>query len=783
VLCVVASGLVLVAVATSLCAQGVVARARVDNTAGEELSDVVVRGALPLPADYGKPIGRIALRHGGKVLPTQSTVFSTYPGSDDKHPVGRPEIIHLAAKVPALPAGMSELEIVELPAEVKANRAKPGKAVATWLAGEPAVVVEATDCFGHRYRASVLDAAHRIETRQAGPVLTEEVYQAILTPTAPSTDLAKPTLKRFLRVRAYLTTYAAEDFASLALMIHNGSIDRPNGDVYYRQIRVGVPSSMGLGVWKKKFSPASGVETVTEGQTTWQSCPPCSADGKVFVMPARSAAVVRTFVHAPPMKKRAEKFFAHRPLLVPAASQELFSWSNSSTARYGAGNYPVPMSLPAELLQRYQRLVSRQSTNPGLTYQDNPPPGVKLRMGHAIPAGVRYGGMTGGAGVQYAFGLKAIITASGEGLRHHVLLADRHWDRHRAHRFYDDGRAFTYGKHVVEVDGKRYFDVPLDKRGWPINKVTDTACAVHAKHVADSELLHPASAELLRYMNHDDQHLSRVFDAAPAAYLACDPVNRDRLVTLGGQVCAKLSIHPYRAKPKFGGYGSLHEAWKHVSAHPGQGIHMGRANGWLNQALAYGFYLSKDKQIRRDCLDAARVDVAIREKAQMPAGNVTIHQPYSKAWDGGYWYVNCWQTVGIMGNGAKCLTGILDSTEDRDLADRLKMIYVRLGRWSATAGWDTEHNVPAGNVGLRRKGEIKPLAKPYIHAKKSGGTNHYFGNPYLWYYELTGDRLFLDRLRQTARGNVVGASAQMTPNWSYCLWLAQGGKMPGREGF
>jgi hypothetical protein len=30
-------------------------------------------------------------------------------------------------------------------------------------------------------------------------------------------------------------------------------------------------------------------------------------------------------------------------------------------------------------------------------------------------------------------------------------------------------------------------------------------------------------------------------------------------------------------------------------------------------------------------------------------------------------------------------------------------------------------------VGLRRKGETEPLAEPYIHAKKGGGTNHYFG--------------------------------------------------------
>ena len=776
-------GFVLVIVSVSSGAQDVLARARVENTAGEVLNGVVVRGALPVPADCDKPIGRLALRSGGKVLPTQASVFSTYPGSDDKHPVGRPEILHLAAKVPSLPAGMSELEIVELPADAKAGLATPSKAVAAWLADKRAVVVEATDCFGHRYSASVLDAANRIETRQAGPVLTEEVYQAILTPVSPSTDPAKPTLRRFLRVRAYLTSYAGEDFASLALMIHNGSIDRPNGDVYYRRIRVGVPSSMGIGVWKKRFSPASGVETVTEGKTTWQPCPPADPDGKVFVMPARGAAVLRAFVHAPSVKNRAEQFAAHQPFFVPTASHELFSWSNFRTARYGGGNYPVPMSLPAEVVDKYRRVLRRQMANPSLTYLSKPARGVKLRMGHAIPAGVRYGGMTGGAGVQYAFGLKAIITASGEGLRHHVLLADRHWDRQRAHRFYDDGRAFTYGKHVIEVDGKKYFDVPLDKRGWPIGKVADPACAVQAKHVADNKLLHPAAAELLRYMNHDDQHLSRVFDAAPAAYLACDPVNRDRLVTLSGQVCAKLNIHPYRAKPRFGGYGSLHEAWKNVSARPGKGVGFGRASGWLNHALALGFYLSKDKQIRQDCVDAACVDTAVREKAQMPAGNVTIHKPYSKVWKGGYWYVNSWQTVGIMGSGARCLVGILDSPADRDFADRLEKVYARVGKWSATVGWDSEFNIPAGNVGLRRKGEATPLEKPYIKVKKSGGTNHYFGNPYLWYYELTGEQLFLDRLRQTVRGNVLGASAKMTPNWSYCLWLAQGGKIPGRKGF
>jgi hypothetical protein len=167
----------------------------------------------------------------------------------------------------------------------------------------------------------------------------------------------------------------------------------------------------------------------------------------------------------------------------------------------------------------------------------------------------------------------------------------------------------------------------------------------------------------------------------------------------------------------------------------------------------------------------------------MPAGNVTVHRPYSKAFNGEYWYVNAWQSVGILGDGARCLAGILDAPATRDSAEKLKAVYARVGKWSATIGWNQANSAPAGNVGLRRKGAKEPLAKPYILAKKGSGTDHYFGSPYLWYYEITGDTLFLDRLRKTARGNLEAAGQRYLPNWSYVLWLAQGGKLPGRRGF
>ncbi len=764
--------------------QTVVAKVKVHNRADEAMKGVVVRGALPLPRDYDKPIHRLALRDGTKLLPTQVSVFSTYPGSDEKHPVGRPEIVHLAAKVDLPAKAFKQFDVAELPAAPEAAPAAPGKVLSAWLAGKAPVVVEATDCFGNRYRCRPLEREALIETRQAGRVLVERVFQSALTPVG-EVSKDKPALKRFLRVRAYLTTYAGEEFASLALVIHNGSIDHPNGQVTYRDIRVGVARPVAMDVWHKRLSPAVGAAQTKADGYVWQPCPPPHKAGKVYVMRPRAAAVLRTFVYAPAAKARATLHETYYPRFVPVASGELFSWSNAATARYGANNYPVPMALDKETRDRFvRRALGRLDRDDfGLSFLRKPPKGAPRRLGHAIPAGVRYGGMTGGAGVQYTFGLPTIITGLNAGFHLHVLLADRHWDRHRAYRFYDDGRPYTHSRHLIDQDGRELLDIPLDKRSWPTERVTDPACKAQADYVKAEDLLAGEAKELLRYMNHDDQHLSRVFDAVPAAYLACDPVSRDRLVTLGAQVCAKLNIYGHKSKPNWGGYGSLLTARQNVTARPHKGIHMGRANGWLNQALAHGFYLSRDKRIRADCIDVATADTEIRAAAQMPAGNVTVHRPYSKAFNGEYWYVNAWQTVGIMGDGARCLAGILDAPETKATAGKLKAVYARVGRWSATIGWNETNNAPAGNVALRRKGQAQPLAKPYIQATKGRGTDHYFGSPYLWYYEITGDTIFLDRLGKTARGKVEAAGQRHLPNWSYVLWLAQGGKLPGRKGF
>jgi len=167
----------------------------------------------------------------------------------------------------------------------------------------------------------------------------------------------------------------------------------------------------------------------------------------------------------------------------------------------------------------------------------------------------------------------------------------------------------------------------------------------------------------------------------------------------------------------------------------------------------------------------------------MPAGNVTIHRPYSKNFKGEYWYVNAWQSVGIMGDGARCLTGILDAPKTRATAGKLQVVYGRVGKWSATIGWNEAGKSPAGNVALRKKGATKDLDTPYVIPRTKAHTDHYFGSPYLWYYEITGDDLFLKRLKETTRGNPAAIGRGLVHNWSYVLWLAQGGKLPGRKGF
>ncbi len=781
-------------------AQTVVARVKVQNPAGEEMRNVIVRGTLPLPANYDKPLAALAVRDEDEVLPTQASVFSTYPGSDEKHPVGRPEVVQLTFRAPVLPANaFKTFDVVQLDATPKKLPAcAAGAAVSAWTGGDAPVVVEATDCFGNRYRGAASFAGGPVTSRQDGPLLAEQVALTILQPVGKAKP-DQPALKRFLRVRAYLTRYGGEDFASLSLMIHNGSIDRANGAVYYRHIRVGVAEPMGVEIWRKRYSPAADATPEVRDGYTWIACPPAPPAGKVFVMPHGSAAVLRMTVYAPAAKDRALQFARHAPLFVPVPSQELFSWSNFATARYGASKYPMPLNLGADALAIADREVRDRLGSPSLgwtlTYLWERAKKAKTRpaaaggrrtLGHAMPAGVAYGGMTGGDGIHYVYGVRAAVTGHSGLIKLHVLLADRNFDRQRVHLFYDagddrpPGGPFTYGRHVVEVDGKKFLDIPYTNRGRPVLQVADPACKVHADHVKAKDLLAPEARQFLRYMNHDDQHLSRVFDAVPAAYLACDPLNRDRLVTLGSQACWKRNIHPIRGRPNFGGWGSLFAARKHVDAHPHAGIAMNRSHGWVMHSLGWAFSLSQDRQIRADCIDVARTDVQVRCKAQMPAGNISFRRATAKAFKGAYDFTTAWEEGAILADGARCVVEILSAREHAGLPEAMKKTYADVGRWIATKAWNPAANAPAFHVGLRKKGAKEFLERPEL----AGGAAFYMGSPFAWYYELTGEQIFLDRLKQMAgRKGLPARAARDLGNWSYSLYLAQGGRIPGRKGF
>ena len=70
----------------------------------------------------------------------------------------------------------------------------------------------------------------------------------------------------------------------------------------------------------------------------------------------------------------------------------------------------------------------------------------------------------------------------------------------------------------------------------------------------------------------------------------------------------------------------------------------------------------------------------------------------------------------------------------------------------------------------------KPIPTKY-------GSAFYMGSPITWYYELTGEPIFLDRLKEMAGSqSLADRCMKVLGNWSYSLYLAQGGKIPGRKG-
>ena len=791
-LCLTVLSCLMLTFASTADAQKVVAKMRAHTTSAKAMTGVIVRGALPLPRGYTKPLAGLALRAGGKILPTQMSVLSTYPGSDKTYPVGAPEVVQLIARTD-MPAGLKEFDVIERvpPMAGPIAKVEAGAKLAAVLAGKAPVIVEASDCYNNIYRANVLAPDALVETRQIGPLLSEQVYQSALVPVKAAAA-GKPALKTLLRVRAYLTTYAGEEFASLAIMIYNGSVENPNGRIYYRHIRVGVATPAGMDVWLPQFSPAQGEQAVRNGYT-WQDCPATLADGKVFTMSYGSAGVLRTTLYAPAAKARAIQFANHAPLLTPTPSQELFSWSNFATARYGGAKYPMPLSVGDNAMQRADKNFNAMLASPSMQGRLKSGVAGRRALGHALPAGTTYGGKTGGDGVYYAFGARAAVTGHSGLIKLHVLLADRHWDRQREHFFHDDGKPFTFSRILADRNGKKVVTIKYGHFGkWKFD-IKDPAAKAQAKHVKTNNLLSGQAKAFLAYMDHDDQHLSRLFDATPAAYLACDPLNRDRLVTLGTQSCWKLSIYPLAGNPNSGGWLSLFGLTKTVNAKPHQGVALGRSHGWVTHALGAAFALCQDKQIRSDIVAAAKANVEMLASAQMPSGNVQSSYPTGKALIKSYFIkpenkaalaayqkthvlVRGWEDAGVMANGARTVANILASPANQEYADKMKKVYAKVIRWNLTAGWHERTQSPGFIILVPKSGKGKtiPFGQP---------TSFMMGSTITWGYELTGDKFFLDKLTACAGKRGVAGMAMRHPNlgnWSYALWLTQGGKIPGR---
>ncbi len=80
-------------------------------------------------------------------------------------------------------------------------------------------------------------------------------------------------------------------------------------------------------------------------------------------------------------------------------------------------------------------------------------------------------------------------------------------------------------------------------------------------------------------------------------------------------------------------------------------------------------------------------------------------------------------------------------------------------------------------MALRKAKQKELLPRPIT----SGGCAFYMGSPLAWYYELTGERTFLEKLREMAGKMALAQRARRTlGNWSYALYLAQSRVIPGR---
>ena len=584
------------------------------------VSPALVRTTVPVPRHTFDPSGTVnplrLILMDGTPLPTQIEAVSLHPGTGEGAavveligkldvPIGQTDPITVLvqrwdsarALPPANPTVTNYLGVThDVPSPVVGLLQNPGQ-----------LYVAAEDVFGNLYMLDVIhdpelaNGEHR--TERYGKLQSEFRSHGWMRPVVPKTG-PQGTLPHLFGVHAYVRISSGDPVLELDLRFHNGADGRTDQnpaltDLYFRKLSLVM--SPGWSVAPRFLDPAFGaVESV--GPYTVYPLVDALPDGKQHFMP-ELGQFHRRLVIAPEMETaraqshiRGEGLGFVRPGPGPIQNPWLWSWWNPNTSFFGPQSHLLPR------IDQVSPATFRSLARADLEYleghlengtgQDDYPL-MASQMGWAHPYGIPYGGMTGGDGIEFYYGLEALLGHSIDGYRYLQLLHRMTTERMPNALYAADGSPSNLFDWVEEFQGTQYvpFYFYMHPSGSSDPWGFKTAPTFQNDYVAANGLQPPYETQLRGYENIDVQHLVRYTGPAKAlAWLGNDSLAKDDLELQAELV--HMTYHMYENSKYHHVQGSTMLGDRlYVDQYPGGGFQFGRGEGWMMDTMTAAYQL------------------------------------------------------------------------------------------------------------------------------------------------------------------------------------------------
>lgn len=586
------------------------------------VSPALVRATVPIPPftfDPNSPVNPFRLlRLDGTPLETQIETVTRHPGVGEGAavveligrldvPAGQTSPLTLLVQrwdsprplPPAKPVVQDFISVTkDLPSPAKSMLQNPGQ-----------IYLAAEDVHGNLY---MLDLIHDTELQKGerrverfGPMQSEFRHHGYMRAVNPKWG-AKKTLPHLFGVHAYVRISAGDPVIELDLRIHNGADGRTGDNValqqiYFRKLSLVVTPSWSVA---PRFKDTFFGKRESVGAFSVFPLVDALPDGKMHAMP-QQGQMHRRLVLAPNIESaraqshlRGEGLGFVRPGPGPVRSPLLWSWWHPETSNYFPQAHMLPRvdQVPASTFQSIMRteldflLGHFEAGTGGTTY-----PIMSDAMGWAHPYGIAYGGMTGGDGIQFYYGLETLLGHSLDGYRYLQLLHRMGTER-MPNAFYGrDGSPSNLNDWVEEYQGTKYvpFYFYMHPTGSSDPWGFSTAPTHQIDYVKANGLEPDYEATLFNYEHIDIQHLVRYTGPAKAlAWLGNDSLAKDDIELQAELV--HLTYHNYENSKYHHIQGSTMLGDRvFVDAHPGVGFGFGRGEGWMLDTMTAAYQLGE----------------------------------------------------------------------------------------------------------------------------------------------------------------------------------------------